>query len=100
MKSVCLYFQVHQPFRLRTYRFFDIGHQHDYFDEFTNRYIIRQVADKCYLPTNEILLEQIKKLIKNFGFHFQYFRIAPLSSLKCMPLKYWIVSVIWPKQVR
>lgn len=70
MKSICLYFQVHQPFRLRTYRFFDIGHQHDYYDEYANRYMIRQLAEKCYLPTNEILLDLIKKHGSDFRVTF------------------------------
>jgi alpha-amylase len=70
MKSVCFYFQVHQPFRLRTYRFFDIGHKHDYYDEFANRYVMRQVADKCYLPANQILLDLIKKHDKEFRVSF------------------------------
>ena len=59
-KSVCLYFQVHQPLRLRQYRFFDIGKNSHYYDDFTNRTILRRVAKKCYLPMNELLLEQIK----------------------------------------
>jgi alpha-amylase len=67
MKSVCLYFQVHQPFRLRTYRFFDIGKNHDYFDDYANRFIMQQVAEKCYLPANEVLLG----LIKTFGKEFK-----------------------------
>ena len=25
MKTVCLYFQVHQPWRLKKYRFFNMG---------------------------------------------------------------------------
>jgi alpha-amylase len=70
MKSVCFYFQVHQPFRLRTYRFFDIGHQHEYFDEYANRYKIRQLAEKCYLPTNQILLDLIAKHGKDFRVAF------------------------------
>jgi alpha-amylase len=70
MKSICLYFQVHQPFRLRTFRFFDIGHQHDYYDEYSNRYMIRQLAEKCYLPTNEILLDLIKKHGNDFRITF------------------------------
>ncbi len=61
MKSVCLYFQVHQPFRLRTYRFFDIGKNHDYFDDYANRFIMQQVAEKCYMPANAALLELIEK---------------------------------------
>ncbi len=59
-KSVCLYFQVHQPSRLRQYRFFDIGKNSHYYDDFTNRTILRRVAQKCYLPMNQLLLEQIE----------------------------------------
>ena len=60
-KSICLYFQVHQPTRLRLYRFFDIGKDSHYYDDFQNRTILRRIANKCYLPMNEMLLEQIKK---------------------------------------
>ena len=60
-KSLCLYFQVHQPDRLRLYRFFDIGNDSNYFDDFANRTILRRVAEKCYLPMNAIMLELIKK---------------------------------------
>ena len=59
-KSVCLYFQVHQPTRLRTYRFFDIGKDSHYYDDFANRTILKRVAQKCYLPMNALLLEAIK----------------------------------------
>ena len=61
MKKICFYFQVHQPYRLRTYRFFDIGKKHDYFDDYANRKILMKVAEKCYLPTNQLLLELIEK---------------------------------------
>lgn len=70
MKSICLYFQVHQPFRLRTYRFFDIGQQHDYFDNYSNRYMIRQLAEKCYLPANQLLLDMIKQYGNDFRVAF------------------------------
>lgn len=60
-KSICIYFQVHQPDRLRLYRFFDIGRESWYYDDFTNRTILQRVAEKCYLPANKILLELIKK---------------------------------------
>ena len=60
-KSICLYFQVHQPTRLRLYRFFDIGKDSHYYDDFANRTILRRIAQKCYLPMNELLLESIKK---------------------------------------
>ncbi len=70
MKSICIYFQVHQPYRLRTYRFFDIGHQHDYFDEYANRYLTKQLADKCYLPANKILFDLLKKANSEFKVTF------------------------------
>lgn len=67
MKSICLYFQIHQPFRLRTYRFFDIGEAHNYFDSYTNKTIVRRVAEKCYLPANKLMLE----LIREYGSAFK-----------------------------
>jgi alpha-amylase len=60
-KAICLYFEVHQPFRLKRYRFFDIGHDHYYYDDYSNESILRKVADKCYLPANNILLELLTK---------------------------------------
>ncbi|MBP7695436.1 MAG: polysaccharide deacetylase family protein [Bacteroidales bacterium] len=60
-KTLCLYFQVHQPYRLRQYRFFDIGKNHDYFDEFTNKTIMGRVASRCYIPANRIILDLIRE---------------------------------------
>lgn len=61
MKTVCLYFQVHQPWRLKVYRFFNIGKDHNYLDDFTNRSIMQKVARQCYLPMNALLLKLIKE---------------------------------------
>jgi len=61
MKTVCLNFQIHQPFRYRKYRFFDIGNDAYYYDDFANETILRKAADQCYLPANKIILEQILK---------------------------------------
>jgi alpha-amylase len=55
--SVVFYFQVHQPFRLRRYTFFDIAKRHDYFDDVENERVLRRVAQKCYLPMNALLLK-------------------------------------------
>ncbi len=60
-KAICFYFQVHQPFRLKRYRFFDLGHDHYYYDDFSNESIMRKVAENCYLPANEIILDLIQK---------------------------------------
>ena len=61
MKTVCLYFQVHQPWRLKTYRFFHIGKDHNYLDDLTNRAIMQKIARECYLPMNALLLKLIKE---------------------------------------
>ena len=61
MKTVCLNFQIHQPFRYRKYRFFDIGNDAYYYDDFANETILRKAADHSYLPANKIILEQILK---------------------------------------
>lgn len=60
-KAICFYFQVHQPFRLKRYRFFDLGHDHYYYDDFSNESIMRKVAENCYLPANEVILDLILK---------------------------------------
>ncbi len=67
MRTICFYFQVHQPYRLRTYRFFDIGEKHDYFDDYNNGFIMRKVAEKNYLPMNALLLD----LINEYGDAFK-----------------------------
>lgn len=67
MKTICFYFQVHQPFRLKNYRFFEIGQDHEYFDDFSNKSIMQKVAKKCYLPMNNVLY----KLIKEYGTKFK-----------------------------
>ena len=61
MKTVCLYFQVHQPWRLKTYRFFNMGKDHNYLDDLTNRAIMQKIARQCYLPMNALLLKLIKE---------------------------------------
>jgi len=70
MRSICFYFQVHQPYRLKQYRFFDIGKDHDYYDEYQNSFIARRVADKCYIPMNQLLLDAIKEFGSMFKVSF------------------------------
>lgn len=61
MKKVCIYFQVHQPFRLKKYRFFNIGKDHFYFDDYLNRIIVERIAENCYRPMNDLILRAIKE---------------------------------------
>lgn len=64
MATVCFYFQVHQPYRLRRYSVFDADPF--YFDDAKNAEICRKVADKCYRPTTKLILDLIKKNKGNF----------------------------------
>lgn len=60
MKSICFFFEIHQPFRLKRYRFFDIGSDHYYYDDYTNQDTLSRVAHNCYLTANETLLQMIR----------------------------------------
>lgn len=70
MKHICFYFQVHQPFRLRNYHFFDIGSGRHYFDDEANAAILKKVAANCYFPANELLLNLIRQYGKEFKISF------------------------------
>src|SRR3989304_1029376 len=66
MASICFYFQVHQPFRVKDYRVFDIGNDSEYFNDdsdrsINNKKILNKVAGKCYLPANAVMLELLNK---------------------------------------
>ena len=70
MRTICFYFQVHQPFRIKPYRFFDIGDDHYYWDDYSNKSIIRKVAQKCYLPMNALLLDMVNHYNGKFKVSF------------------------------
>jgi alpha-amylase len=64
MASICFYFQVHQPYRLRHYTIFD--EETNYFNDDANRSVFLKVANKCYLPTNRLLLSLIDRMDGRF----------------------------------
>ncbi len=68
MTSVCMYFQLHQPFRLRRFWPDDRSDFYRYFDERSNREIFERVASKCYIPTNKVLLDSIDEHGRKFKF--------------------------------
>ena len=74
--DICFYFQVHQPFRLKQYSFFSIGNDHEYDDDQLNKDILNKVADKCYIPTNKLMLKLIKKHGKDFKIAFSISGVA------------------------
>ena len=61
MKAICFYFQIHQPFRLKRYRFFDIGNDHYYYDDFANDDILDRIAHNSYIPACVSLLRMIEE---------------------------------------
>ena len=70
MIPVCLYFQVHQPHRLRRYNYFDVGREHRYFDDDANRAILARVGGRSYLPATamlERLLERHPRFAVSFS---------------------------------
>ncbi len=70
MKTICLYFSVHQPLRLKKYRFFNMGKDHNYLDEPSDRSAVLTAARLCYLPVNTLLLKMIKEYGKAFRLSF------------------------------
>ncbi len=60
MKAINFIFQIHQPYRLKRYRFFDIGNDHYYYDDFANDEIITRIAQRSYMPACETLLRMIQ----------------------------------------
>lgn len=76
MKTICFYFQIHQPFRLKRYRFFDIGNDHYYYDDFNNEEIMSRIAHRSYIPANYTLLEMIKNSNGKFKAAFSISGVA------------------------
>ena len=76
MKTICLYFQIHQPIRLKRYRFFDIGSDHYYYDDFSNEDILRGIADRSFLRANGMLLDLINTHKDKFKVTFSISGVA------------------------
>ncbi|NLV39373.1 MAG: polysaccharide deacetylase family protein, partial [Bacteroidales bacterium] len=76
MKTICFYFQIHQPFRLKRYRFFDIGADHYYYDDFTNEQILQRIAVNSFLPANQIIYDLIQSSEGKFRVAFSISGVA------------------------
>lgn len=87
MASICIYFQVHQPYRLRHYTVFDVGNNSQYFDHKKNRAVLEKVADKCYRPATQKLLELLKR-------HPDFKVSFSLSGVLVEQLEAWAPDVI------
>lgn len=60
MKTICLYFEIHQIIHLKRYRCFDIGRDHYYYDDYENERCITEIAEKSYIPALVTLIEMAK----------------------------------------
>lgn len=69
MKTICLYFEIHQNIQLKRYRFFDIGTDHYYYDDYEDERLITDVANRSYMPALEALGEMLKE-------HSGFFKVA------------------------
>ncbi len=76
MRNICFYFQIHQPMRLKRYRFFDIGQDHYYYDDFQTEDHIRKVAEQSYLTANKTIAEMIRSSNGKFKCSFSISGIA------------------------
>ncbi len=68
MKTICFYFQIHQPYRLKRYRFFNIGRDHYYYDDYSNEDILQQIAARSFIPANRMMLDLINMNKGKFKF--------------------------------
>ena len=76
MKNICFYFQIHQPISLKRYRFFEIGQDHYYYDDFQTEQRIRHLVEKAYLPSNKVLSEMIRSSNGKFKCAFSISGVA------------------------
>lgn len=60
MRNICFYFQIHLPFRLKRYRFFEIGKDHYYYDDFQTEDRIRNAVEQSFLTANRTIAEIIR----------------------------------------
>jgi len=70
MKTICLYFEIHQNVHLKRYRFFEIGKDHYYFDDYENERGITETAERSYIPAIKTFLEMAKLYGKSFKVAF------------------------------
>ena len=88
MKTICLYFEIHQIIHLKRYRFFDIGTDHYYYDDYENERSITDIANRSYMPALNRLLDMIRE-------NGQYFKVAfSLSGVGIEQLEYHAPQVI------
>lgn len=88
MRTICLYFEIHQIIHLKRYRFFDIGTDHYYYDDYANETSINEVAERSYIPALNTLIDMAKA---NNG----YFKVAlSISGVALEQLEIYAPAVV------
>ncbi len=83
MRTICLYFEIHQIIHLKRYRFFDIGTDHYYYDDYANETGMNEVAERSYIPALSTLIEMVKNR-RSFQSGRFLFPVWHWSNLKFM----------------
>ena len=76
MRTICLYFEIHQIIHLKRYRFFDIGTDHYYYDDYANETSINDVAERSYIPALNTLIEMLMNSVGAFKVAFYISGVA------------------------
>ena len=88
MKTICLYFEIHQIIHLKRYRFFDIGTDHYYYDDYENERSITDIANRSYMPALTAIGDMIRE-------HGDYFKVAfSLSGTGIEQLEFHVI-IAW-----
>ncbi|MEE2938819.1 MAG: glycoside hydrolase family 57 protein [Planctomycetota bacterium] len=88
MSTLCFYFQVHQPYRVKRYAYEEIGQRADYFDDWLNEDVVKRVAERCYLPMNAVLRRAIEETDGAFRVAFS------ISGTALRQFEQWTPEVI------
>ena len=88
MSTICFYFQVHQPYRVKRYGYDEIGKRSNYFDDWLNEDVVKRVAERCYLPMNEVLRRAIVETDGAFRVSFS------ISGTALRQFEQWAPEVI------
>ena len=88
MSTICFYFQVHQPYRVKRYGYDDIGERSNYYDDWLNEDVVKRVAERCYLPMNEVLRRAIEETEGAFRVSFS------ISGTALRQFEQWAPEVI------
>ena len=60
MKNICFCFQMHAPYKMKRYRFFEIGQDHYYYDDMQTEEHLDHIVNASYIPLCNTIKEMIR----------------------------------------